>query len=311
VISENFELDIKFDNNINTKNNSLNLPEITDLKNSQDFTNLRAFADSEALKIKYKNKKIFLENEPAGSTAKTLYAIAEKIRYQKIGADKLKGVKNNILRCYENKFKDKKISEIKTEADVPIAEAFELYLMKHFFDIKQNATTKKILSYWQKLFDKNLQNKLKELDNCIKNQSQFNHIMAELINSLEFEDTNSKQKEEETQDDSPSENNSKEASQNQKAEESSKEEAALSASEENTISLSDNDNLNQSETKEIEGDPNSQKVTKKNVIKETYKIYTNEFDEIKEAINLEKEDEIIRLRKNLDQQLTNLQKIIL
>ena len=72
-----------------------------------------------------------------------LYEIAEKIRYEKIGSDKLKGVKNNLIQSYENKFKDKKIDEIKTESDVPITEAFELYLRNHFFKLKQNNTQKK------------------------------------------------------------------------------------------------------------------------------------------------------------------------
>ena len=159
AISENFDLDIKFGNNIPLKKNSLNLPEVASLKKLQDFTNLRAFADSEALKIKYTDKKIYLENEPKRVISKALYAIAEKIRYEKIGSDKLKGVKNNITQCYENKFKDKKIEEIKTEADVPITEAFELYLRSHFFKVKQTNTTKKILSYWKELFEKNLKKK--------------------------------------------------------------------------------------------------------------------------------------------------------
>ena len=107
AIAENYDIEIKFGNNTNTKKNSLNLPEVANLKKLQDFTNLRAFADSAALKIKYTDKKIYLENEPEGSMAKTLYAIAEKIRYEKIGANKLKGVKNNIIRCYENKYKEK------------------------------------------------------------------------------------------------------------------------------------------------------------------------------------------------------------
>ena len=64
AISENFDLEIKFGNNLSSKENSLNLPEVASLKRLQDFTNLRAFADSEALKIKYTNKKIYLENEP-------------------------------------------------------------------------------------------------------------------------------------------------------------------------------------------------------------------------------------------------------
>jgi len=158
VISEQFDLEVKFGNNINKKKDLLNLPEVANLRSLQDFTNLRAFADSEALKIKYMDKKIYHENEPKGTMAKALYAIAEKIRYEKIGSDKLKGVKNNITQCYENKFKNKKI---KTEADVSISEAFELYLRSHFFKIKQNNATKKILSYWKNLFDKNLKKKQK------------------------------------------------------------------------------------------------------------------------------------------------------
>ena len=39
-------------------------------------------------------------------------------------------------------------------------------------------------------------------------------------------------------------------------------------------------------------------------------VRTNKFDEVTEANELEKEDEISRLRKNLDQQLTNLQNIV-
>ena len=181
AISGNFELEIKFDNSTSSKKNSLNLPAIASLKKMQDFTNLRAFADSEALKIKYTDEKIFLKNQPEGSMARDLYSIAEKIRYEKIGSNKLKGVKNNITQCYEDKFKDKKIEEIKTEADVPITEAFELYLRSHFFNIKQNNATKMVLSYWKELFNKNLKSKLKKLESCIENQSEFDQMAADLI----------------------------------------------------------------------------------------------------------------------------------
>ena len=313
VISEQFDLKVKFGNNIDKKKDSLNLPEVANLRSLQDFTNLRAFADSEALKIKYMNKKIYHENEPKGTMAKALYAIAEKIRYEKIGSDKLKGVKNNITQCYANKFKNKKIEEIKTEADVSISEAFELYLRSHFFKIKQNRATKKILSYWKNLFDKNLKTKLKALDNCVKNQSEFSHIIAELINNLEFEDSDSKEKEEEseiTKDDSLSKNNNEENSLTDADDAKDLNDAEFNIIDSNISSLDADDNLNQSETKEASGDPSLQKSGQKNLLQDKYKIYTNEYDEVKEAEDLENEDEIIRLRKNLDQQLTNLQNII-
>ena len=310
AISENFDLEIKFGNNLSSKENSLNLPEVASLKRLQDFTNLRAFADSEALKIKYTNKKIYLENEPKGSMSKALYAIAEKIRYEKIGSDKLKGVKNNIIQCYENRYKDKKIEEIRTEADVPITEAFELYLRSHFFGVKQSHTTRKVLGYWKNLFDQNLKKKLKELNNCIENQNKFGQLVVDLINNLDFEDPDSKEKEEkseiEKEDSSQSEKNDEENDLSQK-DRSQSEVSDLNVFETNADS---SDESQDSSQKEVDGNPSLVKINQKNLFKEKYKIFTNQYDEIKNAEKLENDEEITRLRKNLDQQLTNLQSLV-
>jgi len=308
AISENFDLQIKFGSNIDSKKNSLNLPEVANLKKLQDFTNLRAFADSEALKIKYTDKKIYLENEPKGAISKALYAIAEKIRYEKIGSDKLKGVKNNITQCYENKFKNKKIVEIKTETDVPITEAFELYLRSHFFKIKQNNVTKKVLSCWKNLFDENLNKNLKKLDGCIENQSKFNQLVANLIEDLNFEDSDSKEKEEETikENSSSSEKNRDDHNPSLNGEEQSSD-SDLNVADSNLESFNEKDDSEQGSEKEIITDARS---LKKNLSKEKYKVFTNKYDEIKNAEELENENEIIRLRKNLDQQLTNLQSLV-
>ena len=45
AISENFNLEIKFSDNISSKKNSLNLPEISSLKRLQDFTKTLAPAN--------------------------------------------------------------------------------------------------------------------------------------------------------------------------------------------------------------------------------------------------------------------------
>jgi len=309
AISGNFNLEIKFGDNTSSKGNYLNLPEVVNLKKLQDFTNLRAFADSEALKIKYTNKKIFSENEPEGAISKTLYSIAEKIRYEKIGSDKLKGVKNNITQCYENKYKGKKIEEIKTEADVPIAEAFELYLRSHFFGIKQNHATKEVLSYWKDLFDKNLKKKLQELENCVEDQRKYSELVSNLIDNLDFEDTdtNEQEKKETTKEDSAqSENDSDEKDFTQKEDEQT-ESSDLNVLEDNFESSMKDQEINQ---KEVEGEPSVVKNDKKSLSVEKYKIYTNIYDEINNAEELEKDEEITRLRKSLDQQLTNLQSLV-
>jgi len=311
AISENFDLEIKFGNSTSSKKNELNLPDIINLKKLEDFTNLRAFADSEALKIKYTNSKIYSENEPDGSMAKALYAIAEKIRYEKIGCKKLKGIKNNITQCYENKFNNRKIEEIKTESDVPITEAFELYLRSHFFNIKQNNVTKKVLSCWEKLFEKKLKRKLNELDDCIDNQKEFSHIITKLIDDLEFDDTVNKEKEEKTETKTDDSSSSENANDKNNAENESQEDnAEFSIAENSMDTFSEDNDLDQKETKEIDGSPNLQRKNKKITLKTKYKVFTAEFDEIKEAENLENDEEILRLRKSLDQQLVNLQNIV-
>jgi len=313
VISENFDLEIKFGDKITSKKNSLTLPEVANLRKLQDFVNLRAFADSEALKIKYTDKKIYIKNCPEGSVAKTLYAIAEKIRYEKIGSDKLRGVKNNITQCYENKFKNKKIEEIRTEADVPITEAFELYLRNHFFKIKQNDATKKVLSYWKDLFEKNLKQGLKKLDNCIEDQNEFNQLAADLIDNLDFEDSNSKDREEKKdtlKEDSSSSDKSNEENDLSQKEQDQSSDTDLNVLENSFESFNENDDSSKKETKEVSGDPSLLKNNQKNLLKQKYKIFTSKYDEVKNAEELENDDEIVRLRKNLDQQLTNLQNLV-
>jgi len=238
-----------------------------------------------------------------------LYAIAEKIRYEKIGSNKLKGVRNNITQCYENKFKGKKIEEIKTEADVPVTEAFELYLRNHFFKIKQNQATKKTLSYWKELFDKNLSSKLKQMDKFIENQNKYGHLVSNLIDDLDLEeiDSNKKEKQEETEkENSSSEENDSKMSQPEKEKEQSVDSDFSIAENESKPA---DENEDSKETVEREISPN-QKLANKNLDKKKYKIFTNIYDEVTNAEDLENENEILRLRKSLDQQLTNLQNVI-
>jgi len=312
TISENFDIEVKFGENSSSKKNTLNLPELRNLKKIQDFTSLRAFADSEALKIKYTNSKIYLENEPSGAMGKTLYAITEKIRYEKIGSNNLKGIKNNITQCYENKFKDKKIEEIKTESDVPITEAFELYLRSHFFPITQSKTTKKILSFWKNLFDNNLKKKLKELESCIENQKQFNQLSANLIGSLKYEDSDSKKQEEEKieEENSPKSENKDEGNDQPQKEDDKDNEADLNIFESSFETANEKESSDKKEVKEIDDDSQLMKNGKNNLLKEKYKVYTDKYDETKNAEELENDNEIERLRKSLDQQLTNLQSIV-
>jgi len=310
VISENSNIKIKFGQSVSSSEDCLNLPELVDLKNLQNFTNLRALADSEALKMKYTNKEIYNKYNPNGAKAKMLYAIAEKIRCERIGSDKLKGVKKNITQSYENKFKNKKIEEIKTESDVSVSDAFELYLRNYFFKIKQNTTTKKVLSYWKGLFDKNLKNELKRLDSYLEDQNKFNKMVVELIDNLEFDDSEPNEKKEENEKNQENSSNKDDAQNEQSKEREKNKEAEFSVASPDLSSLKEDKNTDMDDSLQSNEEIDYKNKIQKKHQKEKYKIFTNEYDEINEPEELEKESEIVRLRKNLDQQLTNLQNIV-
>ena len=102
VISEDYKLDVKkLDKDLSNKKSSLF--DITNLSNKNDFIKLRAECDSGALKKKFSNKEIFYNNLPNNPSCKSLYSITEKIRYELLGAQMLKGVGKNLSENYNQK----------------------------------------------------------------------------------------------------------------------------------------------------------------------------------------------------------------
>ena len=93
VISD--DLEIKKDSKENKISNKLNTFELNNVSNKKDFIRARAEADSSALKKKFSNDKIYKMNLPHNSSCKSLYAVAEKIRYETLGGKMLKGIKKN------------------------------------------------------------------------------------------------------------------------------------------------------------------------------------------------------------------------
>ena len=64
---------------------------------------LRAKTDSEALKRKFSNKQIYQKNLPKNSSCRSLYDISEKIRYELLGSQMLKGISKNFYENYNYK----------------------------------------------------------------------------------------------------------------------------------------------------------------------------------------------------------------
>ena len=69
---------------------------LENLSSKNDFIKARAESDSLALKKKFSDINIFKKNSPSNSSCKSLYYIAEKIRYESLGIKMLKGIEKNL-----------------------------------------------------------------------------------------------------------------------------------------------------------------------------------------------------------------------
>ena len=221
VISDDYKLEKEVNKNSSSKN--YNFFELDNLNTKQDYIKLRAETDSEALKRKFSNIKTYQRNLPKNSSCKLLYDISEKIRYEILGTKMLKGISKNLRDNYSNKILLKRKDQLKTKDDVPIAEAFELYMLKNFLNIKLNSMSEKILSYWEKDFKLSFEKHINYLNKNIENQENFNSKLSEILGQMEiFDSEDDDKKEKNDENENLNNDNNDQDSQNQARDEQEK-----------------------------------------------------------------------------------------
>jgi len=310
VISEDYKLDIKnIDKNLSSKN--ANFFEIDNLSNKSDFIKFRAQTDSLALEKKFSNKKIFNKNLPNNASCRSLYNIAEKIRYEILGSKMLKGIEKNLSQNYYQKISFKRKDQLKSKDDVPVNEAFELYMLKKFFNIELNFLTEKMLSFWEKDFNSSIDQYINFLKENLKDQNSYNSKFSEILEGMKI--FNSENDKNEDKDENEQDNKSNNEDKNKSEEEDKK-----NKQEQTQATLDAGYDINEYQIDEQLVDTDSSKESSENVLQKTnlnnlehgYKIFTNQFDEVAKAEALESHQEILKLRKNLDQQLIAFQDLI-
>ncbi len=309
---------ISDDLNINHKKNIKNpekqdLIELENLNSKNDFIKARAETDSKALKKKFSNESIFKKNLPSSSSCKSLYTITEKIRYEKLGSKMLKGIDKNLRDNYTQLINYKKKDQIKSKDDVSVVEAFELYMLKNFHNIKLNALTSKMLNFWEKDFDKSIFEHIEFFKQNLEDQNVYSSKFSQILQEMDIFQS---EENEEKKDENPEDNQENQSSENDDSEDEDKKDP--DKQDEAEASLDSDYNIDEYKLDEQlldteSEEQNSEQVIQKKNLKDSnvdYKIFTTQFDEITKAENLENADEANKLRKTLDQQLIGFQDVI-
>ncbi len=311
VISNQLNDDNSQNKNYSLKN--LDFSEIKDFKNKKDYIKLRANTDSKALKFRFSDNMIFQKNQPKNPALKKIYELSEIMRCEMLGSNMLNGIKKNLENNYYQKINNEKNNNLNSKEETSVLDAFELYILEKFFKLNLNKDALKVLSYWRKDFDKNLNNHLNYLRSNIENQENYNSKFSKLLENMDiFENTQSQENNQNLDNQDSAENNSAEDSSDDENKDFSdkKSEDQFDAEADydvNQFRMEENSEQSDDNGESLERVAQKINIKKKNI---EYKVFTTKFDEIDKAENLEKEEEILRLRKNLDQQLVNFQDLI-
>ena len=307
-LSNSQKIQVHFGNGeIQSDKNSIKLPNLDYINDKINFEEIRALADSKSLNIRFSNKKILKKYEPKGNISKKLYDISEKIRCEKIGTSYFKGVKSNIEKFYH-----KKISNLDLKnSEEKMIESFENYLRVKFLEFEnENKIDKKFKSF-KKEFNEQFKDKINELKDITFDQEKFNSLISQLISDMSLDDNLEEEKIDE--DDKDNEKKSEPQNQEQKAKEKDakfEEMSIESGVPDLENEAEDNDKLDEGFEIEDSSRPDLRKKRVNNFDDIKYKSYTQEFDEVVKAEELENLEELVRLRKNLDQQLLQLKNFI-
>ena len=284
VISDDYKI-TKEKKNESSKN--INFFELDNLTNKHDFIRFRAEADSEALKKKFSDKEIYQKNLPSNSSYKSLYDISEKIRYEVMGSKMLKGISKNLNENYNQKLNLKRKDQLKSKEDANVVEAFELYMLKNFLNIKLNTISTKILSFWESEFNSSLNHHIKFLNDNIENQEKYNSKFSKILEEMGIFNSDDENEKKETQENEENNENSDNQNQSEGEQEKNKQ-------EESQNGLSGDFNFDDYSMNEQLVDTNSEEKSSENIIQKmnldsinkNYNIYTTQYDEIAKAETL-------------------------
>ena len=184
VISDDFS--VKKKNEQNKSSNEFDFFNLENFNSKSDFIKARAESDTAALKKKFSNDEIHKKNLPTNLSCKSLYSIAEKVRYESLGSLMLKGVKKNLQDNYNQIVGLKRKDQLKSKDDVPIIEAFELYMLKKFHGIKLNSLTNTMLNFWEKDFDQAIEKHINFLKENLEDQQKYSSKFSEILQKMDI-----------------------------------------------------------------------------------------------------------------------------
>ena len=266
----------------------------------KDLTSFRGKADSLACIEKYRDKSIRINS--GVEKINSLIRVMEDTRVEILGSLNYPGVASNLSAKFEEK---SKLHENFDEQEDQLEIALETWLRKTCLPNESESQSNLFLKYWGKLFDGQGKEFKENLIDSLNDQAKFYDIAESFLKNLNIEDEENESEDNDIEDDSDQE---EQGSADENEEEESQE-SDSSPEQENQEGNEETDSDAGDVDEDAIVDENQEVMTNQSWLESlvgqtnnfTYKVYTRSFDEEVKAEDLCSPEELLRLRKHLDQ----------
>jgi len=291
-----------------------------DLK-SDDVEAVRGAADALALRLRYHDDATHLRAMPRGRTARQIFDFVEQARVEALGGSIMAGVAANLRSALDQRCRARGYEHISSSEEVPVAESVGLLMREHLTGELLPKSAQAAADLWRPWFESRVSGRLDELADNLQDQAVFADLLKGLIEGLELDDEESDEPDDaELQ--SESEQDQEDAGEPGSAQSGEQEDGESSADAD--ADSSDDADISEmmdadAEASAGEGDDDADDSGRRRMQpgegegghgQPPYKSYSAQFDEIVHASDLCDQDELTRLRQQLDQQLAHMQSTI-
>ena len=313
TLSENKNLKVNINSNIVLeKEETLNLPSIS---NQFDFNDMRSASDSFALKKKFHSDLLLNQIISINPDIKEEIIFLEKIRYESLGSKLYKGIKKNI-----HSYWFKRLNAIQNKKQPDVRDLLYFSLTKYFIDFSNDKPWRKNNELLRKITNKENNQEiyilLNNLSKYLESQKIFSENSVELLRILFPKNNDDQKKDDKNSDEGPEDEDVNEQRNKEDDQKSSPEEKKIDDEVHTPESDLDN-NQSSVQGEEVDIEITDQKtedfiqsIDSYRNLSQNYKSATNQYDEIVEAKKLCDLEELVALRKQLDDKCDIYQKQI-
>lgn len=279
---------------------------------------MRGQADLASLTLRYHNDKQHHSKRPHNDRSADVYDAMELMRLECLGATKMPGMKRNLEHRMEMHCETMGYSRLNERSEPPMGDVLALLLREHITGAKPPASLRRLCNHWKPMVDKHFAKHFKKLEGHLDDQEAFQYYMQRLLKDLSLFD-NPMDCENEQDEDAEAEGEEERSESDEAEDESDAPDSGPSGGpdqpspgdqEQFSPSSGDEEAEGQDDTQEQEAQYSPRPPEFSAMPEEpTYRAYTTAFDEVVVASELADEEELSRLRTQLDVKLKDMAKV--